>query len=131
MRQRKFSTTNEPGGANRGNTIMVTPISRHGFRTGKCSDIRFSCKHHSTITWIRLCALLPTNLDKLSTSSYLFGDSSAHCLVFFLVTHLLEVFTYRCLQVSVENLGIAARNEHRRDDEQLLTIRTYCQPQTY
>jgi len=33
--------------------------------------------------------------------------------------------TYRCLQVSVENLGIAARNEHRRDDEQLLAIRTY------
>src|SRR5579862_6360000 len=69
MRQRKFSTTNEPGGANRGNTIMVTPISRHGFRTGKCSDIRFSCKHHSTITWMRLCALFPTVLDPLNPYS--------------------------------------------------------------
>src|SRR5579862_7361947 len=69
MRQRKFSTTNEPGGANRGNTTMVTPISRHGFRTGKCSDIRFSCRHHSTITWMRLCAPFPTVYLSLILSS--------------------------------------------------------------
>src|SRR5579862_9646190 len=43
-----------------GNTILVTPISRHGLRTGKCSDIQFSYKRHSIITWMRSCAPFPT-----------------------------------------------------------------------
>jgi len=77
VRQRKFSTTNKPGGANRGNTILVTPISRHELRTGKCSDIQFSYKCHSIITWMRLCASFPTPiLKKVMAAATLLASNS-------------------------------------------------------
>jgi hypothetical protein len=40
-------------------------------------------------------------------------------------------YEYRRLQVSVPILGIAARNDHRRNEEQLLAVRTNCQPRAY